>query len=173
MSRSALILIAGCILSLAIATSAFCEDLVGSVAGADGQAVPGVRVIATSSNGRLTEAAITDSHGQYIIPGLYPGQYMITLDPAGTGFQGQTVASYVGNPGLTVNWSVSPGLSPLATAHSGISSSAGHGTSKVLARNDDPPPGCKGMPGPPCGPKKSVKRCEDNGKGNDFNHCHD
>ena len=35
----------------------------------------------------------------------------------------------------------------------------------------DPPPGCKGMPGPPYGPKKSKKRCDDSGKGNDFNHC--
>ena len=42
-----------------------------------------------------------------------------------------------------------------------------------LAKSDDPPPGCKGMPGPPCGPKKSKKRCSDNGKGNDFNHCKD
>jgi hypothetical protein len=156
-------LIAGCVLALAIAAPAVCEDLVGTVAGSGGQAVQGVRIIATSRDGQITEAATTDANGQYIIPGLDPGQYMITLDPAGAGVQGQTVASYLGNSGLTVNWSVAPGLSPLASAKPGTelgSSAAGH-TSKVLASSDDPPPGCKGMPGPPCGPKKSKKRHDD------------
>jgi len=37
------------------------------------------------------------------------------------------------------------------------------------AKPKKPPPGCKGMPGPPCGPKKSVKRHhdKDEGRGDD------
>ena len=160
MSRSFLSLIAGCLLALAIATPAICEDLVGTVAGSNGQAVQGVKIIATSRNGQITEAATTDASGQYQIAGLTPGQYLITLDPAGTGVQGQTVASYLGQPGLTVNWSVSPGLSPLASARPGTQLAAAGSVSSATAAmtaSSQAPPGCKGMPGPPCGPKKSEK----------------
>jgi len=37
------------------------------------------------------------------------------------------------------------------------------------AKPKKPPPGCKGMPGPPCGPKKSKKKKHDN---DDDDHGH-
>jgi len=140
------------------------------------QAVPGAKVIAHSSDGLNTQAATTDSNGQYRIAGLDPGQYYITLDALGTGGQGQTVASYLGNSGLTVNWSVAPGATPLASAQPGIqptSASAVRASDAVLTAKSDPPPGCKGMPGPPCGPKKSKKRCEDDDNGSCHGHGDD
>jgi hypothetical protein len=143
---------------------ATCGDLVGTVANGNGQAVQGVKVIVHSSDGQITEAATTDASGQYIISGLDSGQYLITLDPAGTGFQGQTVAGYLGEAGLTVNWSVASGTSPLASAQPGVqltSASTVSTSSAATTASSDPPPGCNGMPGPPCGPKKSTKRDDD------------
>ncbi len=164
MSGSVLRLIAGGVMALAVATPAICQDLVGTVADSDGQAVQGVKIIANRRDGQITEAATTDASGQYRIPGLAPGEYLITLDPAGTGVQGQTVVSYLGKPGLTVNWSVAAGLSPLASAQPGTqlaSADAVSRSTKVVAKKDPPPPGCTGMPGPPCVPKRSKKRDND------------
>jgi Carboxypeptidase regulatory-like domain len=164
MSRSILGLFA-CLLALAIASPAICQELIGTVANGDGQAVQGVKIVAHSSDGRVTESAITDASGQYRMSDLIPGQYFITLDPSGANVEGQTVAGYLGQNGLTVNWSVASGLSPLASAQPGIhlaSASSVSAVSAVASAKKDPPPGCKGMPGPPCGPKKSKKRNNDN-----------
>ena len=162
MSRSIVVLIAAPVLALAIAAPAICEDLVGTVADRGGQAVQGVKIIAQSKDG-TTQAATTDANGQYRIAGLDPGQYFITLDPAGNGVQGQTVASYLGNSGLTVDWSVASGVSPLASAQPGtrLAFSSSVSKTKVITKSDPPPAGCKGIPGPPCGPKKSQKRGDD------------
>jgi hypothetical protein len=151
-------------LLLAVASPALCEDLVGTVAEKDGQAVQGVRIIARSGDGQTREFAITDASGQYRIAGLNPGEYFVTLDPAGSGVQGQTVASYVSNAGLTVNWSVAPGSSPLASAQPGtqlIPAADIDSATTGLTAGESPPPGCKGKPGPPCGPKRSVRRHHD------------
>ncbi len=80
MSRSILALIVG-LLALAGATPALSEDLVGTVADGDGQAVQGVKILVHSRDGQATEVASTDASGQYRIAGLDPGQYLITLDP--------------------------------------------------------------------------------------------
>jgi hypothetical protein len=161
MSGSILRLIAGCVLTLAIATPVICQDLVGKVAGSDGQAVQGVKIIAVSRNGQITEAATTDASSQYTINGLTPGQYLITLDPAGTGVQGQTVASYLSQPGLTVNWSVAPGLSPLAYAHPGTQLASAPAGQTVMTKGNPPASNCV--------PQTSQKRCNQNSQGN--NNC--
>jgi hypothetical protein len=170
MSKSLVILIVGCILALAITTPAICEDLVGTVANGNGQAVQGVKVIVHSSDGEITEAATTDASGQYIVSGLDPGQYLITLDPAGSGVQGQTVAGYLGEVGLTVNWSVESGTSPLASAQPGIrltSASSVNAASAVKSASMSGGQNGQGGQGQ-CPPKKSQKRCDDN-QGN--NNC--
>jgi hypothetical protein len=147
------------------ASAALATDLVGTVADGEGQAVQGATVIANSSDGSSARTAITDASGQYRIPGLDPGQYFISLEASAMGAPGQTVASYLGNSGLTVNWSVAPGASPIAIAQPGIQpTSAGdlNAAKFAVSGNDDPPPpGCNGMTGPPCGPKKSKKRQDD------------
>jgi carboxypeptidase family protein len=159
MHRSLLALISTCALAMAIASPAICEDLVGTVANSAGHAVQGVKIVARSADGKISEAATSDAGGRYRIAGLGPGRYFITLDPAGTGVQGQTVASYLGSTGLTVNWSVGPGISPLASAAPGAQLGAPTSVSVAgavpLASSGEDTPGCKGQPGPPCGPKKS------------------
>jgi hypothetical protein len=153
------------VLAFAIAGSALSEDLVGTVADANGQAVRGAQVIAHSRDGQATESATTDANGHYRIAGLDPGQYFITLDAASIGGRNQTVAGYVGDSGLTVNWSMAPGTSPIASAQPGtvLSSAANvNGAAAAVTASSDPPPGCKGrIPGPPCGPKTSKKRGND------------
>ncbi len=96
--------------------------------------------------------------------GLDPGQYLITLDPAGSGVQGQTVVGYLGESGLTVNWSVGSGIGPLASARPGIqltsagtANTVGTATTAIVNTSQSP-----------CGPQKSVKGCSDgNNQGND------
>ena len=50
--------------------------------GSDTQPVRGVKFIAVSRDDQITQAATTDASGRYVIVGLAPGQYLITLDPA-------------------------------------------------------------------------------------------
>jgi hypothetical protein len=130
---------------------------VSTVADGQGQAVQGATVIANSSDGSSTRTAITGASGQYRIPGLDSGQYFISREASSVGSPGQTVASYLGHPGLTVNWSVAPRTTPIAIAHPGIqpaSASDLNAAKLAVSGKDDPPPGCKGMPGPPCGAEK-------------------
>ncbi|GEM_PF-3732830 len=153
-------------LTLMLTGTALCTDLVGTVADGQGQAVQGARVIALTSDGATTFTTNTNADGQYQIGGLSPGQYFITLEAASIGSHTQTVVSYLGHSGLTVNWSVAPGTTPIAVAQPGIeltsASSVNSSGAAVLAASDRPP-GCKvkggtsRSPGPPCGPK-SKKR---------------
>jgi hypothetical protein len=57
--------------------------------------------------------------GVYDISGLQPGNYNFTLDPGSSGYQGQTVASYVGADGICLNWGVSTTSPAVATAQPG------------------------------------------------------
>ncbi len=151
-------------LTLALVSPALGEDLVGTVADRDGRAVAGAKVVVHGADGAASGAATTDARGQYVISGLAPGQYFITLDAADGGMQSQTVASYLGATGLTVNWSLSSAASPLASAQPGIqltSAASINAGPAVMSAKADPPPGCKGKPGPPCGPKKSPRRGND------------
>jgi hypothetical protein len=152
----------GAFLALATASPAICEELAGTVASADGRAVPGAKVVVHSSDGQISQAATTDASGQYIISGLDPGQYLIALDGAGNGVQGQTVTGYLGEAGLTVNWSVKPGTSPLATAQPGIHLNSASAVNVAGAAAT-----ASTASGTTC--KKSGKRCIDNCQGN--NSC--
>lgn len=170
MRQSVLSLLITALIAMGAAAPGLCEDLVGTVANGNGQAVGGVKIQVQSSDGAVTQSATTEADGQYVISGLYPGQYFITLDSAGRGVQGQTVAGYLGENGLTVNWSVGSGVSPLASAQPGIhltsastlpalnsvaATSTGGSNSQVV----NSPSACQ----------KSAKRCSQNCQGN--NNC--
>jgi hypothetical protein len=174
MNKTLIAVIAGGALVAGAVTPALSAEIVGTVLDAKGNAVPGVKVSTSTQDGQSIGSAVTDGQGGYAINDISSGLYYITLSPpAGTDLRGQSVASYVGGMGLTVNWGVAPGREPVASAMPGVNNSnPGISAIASASKPKDPPPGCKGMPGPPCGPKKSKKRCDDNGKGNDFNHCH-
>ncbi len=171
MNKLLLVLAAGCVLAMCFSVPVFSGEIIGSVVDANGNPLPGVQVVVKAQNSPMTgaaitnRAAITNQTGQYEIAGLNPGLYYITLDPKGTNLTGQTVVSNLNDNGLTVNWAAAPGRQAIAMAQPGIQRSSADSFRPVVAENskdrdkddDHSPPGCKGMPGPPCGPKKSDK----------------
>ncbi len=163
MKRTSMALIAGFALMVGAASAALCAEVVGTVLDANGNAVPGVKVSTSTRDGQPIGSAITDGQGDYAIDDVSSGLYYLTLNPpAGSDIRGQSVASYVGGMGLTVNWAVAPGREPVASAMPGVTNkNPGIGAIASAAKPKDPPPGCKGMPGPPCGPKKSKKNKDD------------
>jgi hypothetical protein len=170
MKKTLLALIAGCALVAGTAGPALCADIVGTVLDANGRAVAGVNVSTSTQDGQGIGSAVTDGQGDYTINDVSSGLYYITLaPPAGSDLRGQSVASYVGGNGLTVNWGVAPGRAPVATAMPGVSNN-NPGISAIASASKPvhPPPGCEvnggtsRPPGPPCGPKKSKKREHDN-----------
>ena len=124
MKRSIIVFAAACLLALGMTTPSFSQDLVGTVVDQHGNAVSGAKIVTQSPDGQPIGSAVSDSNGQYQIAGVGAGEYFISLAPAGTAGQGQTVASYVGNGGLTVDWAVAPGVAPVASAKAGTASLA-------------------------------------------------
>jgi hypothetical protein len=156
----ALVVLATC--TLGAGTPVLAGDIVGTVVNASGDPVDGARILTSTG-----ASAVTDQAGRYAIRDLPSSQYNITLDPAGSGLKGQSVVSYVGNKGLTVDWATATNREPIATAQPGTNFVATGSSSKTFASTaqlataptapTNPPPGCKGMDGPPCGPKTPKK----------------
>ncbi len=136
MKKSCSILLA---LALGLGTSAaaLAADIRGTVSSSQGQSVAGVQIIAKGASGAVAGQATTGSDGGYLISGLQSGNYNFTLDPGTTGFQGQTVASYVGPDGLCLNWGVSTTSPAVATAQPGstcqLAAVGGFGTAEMTA----------------------------------------
>jgi hypothetical protein len=156
----ALVVLATC--TLGAGTPVLAGDIVGTVVNSSGDPVSGARILTSTGVDNVAGTAITDSQGHYAIRGLSSSQYNITLDPASSGLKGQTVVSYVGDKGVTVDWATAHNREPIATAQTGAHTSSVTQSSNTFSSNTfassaqdkkNPPPGCKGMDGPPCGPK--------------------
>ena len=121
--------------SVSMFTTAWGANVGGLVQNAQGQSVAGVNVIAKDAQGKLIGQGTTSSSGVYEIKELQPGNYNFTLDPASSGFQGQTVASYVGPDGICLNWGVSTTAPAVASAQPGATCqlAAGYGTAEMVA----------------------------------------
>ena len=102
-----------------ISGTAMSASVGGAVASPQGQSVAGVQVIAKDASGHVVGQTSAGTSGSYNISGLQPGNYNFTLDPGSSGFQGQTVASYVGPDGICLNWGVSTTSPAVATAQPG------------------------------------------------------
>lgn len=80
-------LVAGLVLALAFSGVAFAQNLTGSLRGtarlADGSAVPGVLVTASSSALQGTRTTVTTEGGQYLLRNLTPGAYTLTFELEG------------------------------------------------------------------------------------------
>jgi hypothetical protein len=98
---------------------AWCADLVGRVMNSRGEAVSGLTISVVNSAGVDSGKAVSDAAGRYAISNLTPGIY--TLSSAG-----QSVMSYVGEQGLTVNWGLAPHSPPVAVATQGTASGGGN-----------------------------------------------
>jgi hypothetical protein len=106
----------------------------GSVAASQGQSVAGIQIIAKDASGHVVGQGAPGTSGVYDIKDLQPGNYNFTLDPGSSGFQGQTVASYVGPDGICLNWGVSTTSPAVATAQPGATCqlAVGYDTAEVV-----------------------------------------
>ncbi len=106
-------------LSVALVTSSYAASVGGTVSAAQGGSLGGMQVIIKDASGKVIGSTTTGANGVYDISNVPPGNYQVTLDPGSTGFQGQTLASYVTNDGLCLNWGVSNQSPAIGTAAPG------------------------------------------------------
>ena len=97
--------------------------IVGIVVNNQKSPVPGIKILAKDSSGKILGEAVTDAEGNYDLKNLSIGQYQLTLDPLKSAFQGETVVAALGSQGLTVDWIVSKSAKAIASATLGIASS--------------------------------------------------
>jgi hypothetical protein len=105
------------VVKMSVAASA--ASVGGTMASSQGQPLTGVQVIVKDASGHVIGQGAPGSGGVYDIQGLQPGNYNFTLDPGSSGYQGQTVASYVGPDGICLNWGLSTTSPAVATAQPG------------------------------------------------------
>lgn len=117
-----------------ISAAAMAASVGGTVAGTQGQSVSGITVIVKDASGHVVGQGAPGGAGAYDISGLPSGNYNFTLDPGTSGYQGQTVSSYVGDDGICLNWGVSTTSPAVATAQPGSTCQA------AAAWWDDPAP---------------------------------
>ncbi len=123
------------VIGLTVSTAAFAASVGGLVANSQGQPVSGVTIVAKDTTGKVLGQGTTGSSGVYDIKGLNEGNYNFTLEPGSTGFQGQTVASYVGPDGVCLNWGVSTTSPAVASAQPGATcqiAAAGWDTAEMV-----------------------------------------
>jgi Carboxypeptidase regulatory-like domain len=107
------------ILIVKMSAAASAASVGGTMASSQGQPLTGVQVIVKDASGHVIGQGAPGSGGGYNIQGLQPGNYNFTLDPGSSGYQGQTVASYVGPDGICLNWGLSTTSPAVATAQPG------------------------------------------------------
>jgi Carboxypeptidase regulatory-like domain len=118
-----------------MSVTAMAASVGGTVASSQGQPLTGIQVIAKDASGHLVGQGAPGSGGVYDIQGLQPGNYNFTLDPGSSGYQGQTVASYVGADGICLNWGVSTTSPAVASAQPGATcqlAAGGYDTAEIV-----------------------------------------
>jgi outer membrane receptor protein involved in Fe transport len=88
-----LVALAGLVLAPAPATADTTGEILGTVRDAEGRPLPGVTVTVTSPALQGSRTATTDSSGEYRIPLLPPGHYVVAITMSG--FEGLTRESVV------------------------------------------------------------------------------
>jgi hypothetical protein len=118
-----------------MSATAMAASVGGMVSSSQGQPLTGIQVIAKDANGHVVGQGAPGSGGVYDIKGLQPGNYNFTLDPGSSGYQGQTVASYVGPDGICLNWGVSTTSPAVASAQPGATcqlAAGGYDTAEIV-----------------------------------------
>ncbi len=100
-----------------------CAEVVGTVRTVAGKPVQGVKIQAVGESGTLAGEALSGLKGTYTIDGLKPGKYVFKLVPQATGVQAGNGVAYLGDEGLTIDWTVSPDAVALDDAITGTGSS--------------------------------------------------
>ena len=117
-------------------------DIAGMITDAQGNPVPGLLISALTAGQQQYASAISGSDGSFRMDGLPSGEYLLKLDPRGTGFQGQTVVTNVGQAGLTVSWKVSTSSPAFAMAQPGVIASTRPASNTVQTTPNSDPCNC-------------------------------
>ena len=118
-----------------MSVTAMAASVGGTVASSQAQPLTGIQVIVKDASGHVVGQGAPGSGGAYDVQGLQPGNYNFTLDPGSSGYQGQTVASYVGADGICLNWGVSTTSPAVASAQPGATcqlAAGGYDTAEIV-----------------------------------------
>ncbi|MGH7774687.1 MAG: carboxypeptidase-like regulatory domain-containing protein [Candidatus Binatia bacterium] len=92
----------------------------GTVFASERVPVPDVQIFLNDPSGKVRSQAVTNTKGQYNFLNLTPGPYQLKLDPAKSGFLGDTVLVCACPGDLTIDWTVSTAADAIATEGTGI-----------------------------------------------------
>jgi hypothetical protein len=98
--------------------------IMGTVADTRGNPISGVRIVARDPAAKVLGEAFTDSSGCYALQNLPQGHLQLALNPERPPFLGNNVVAYLGELGLTVNWTVSERVPAIALASIGTASAS-------------------------------------------------
>jgi hypothetical protein len=104
---------------LGAASNGYCADMMGSVLNTLNEPVRNVN-IAVKDRAGVVGSALTNERGNYVIGGLRPDTYTVSLNPLSTRYKSGSTISAVGASGITLNWSVSEINAALASALPGV-----------------------------------------------------
>jgi hypothetical protein len=106
--------------SLATASLVLGAEIAGTVTDKQAKPVAGVQVNIQDTMGKTIASATSNSQGQYQVPGLALGKYDCILDAHTAGLKGGRTGADLGDKGLTINWTASPGSAAIAETSVGI-----------------------------------------------------
>jgi hypothetical protein len=93
--------------------------MIGSVLNTLNEPVGNVKIAVKNQAGEVG-SALTNQQGKYLINGLRPDTYTVSLNPLSTQYKSGSTISAVGASGVTLNWSVSQINAALASALPGV-----------------------------------------------------
>ena len=98
---------------LGFARLAFCAEIIGKVADAQGTPVTHVRIAVINANGKTVRTVILNEKGIFAVGGLTPGEYQVMLHPVEGGSLGGIIQFHLGSSGITFIWRIRPKESSL------------------------------------------------------------
>jgi hypothetical protein len=120
MSYKLLVTLAAGLLSLTTGSLALGAEIAGTVADKLAKPVAGAQVSVQDAMGKRIASATSNSQGHYQTAELEPGRYDCILDAHTAGLKGGRVSAGLGDKGLTINWTASPGTAAIAETSVGI-----------------------------------------------------
>jgi Carboxypeptidase regulatory-like domain len=120
-----LVLVIFAFMALGFAKSAFCAEIIGEVADAQGTPVTNVDIAVSDASGKTVRTVRLDQKGIFAISGLTPGEYQVILHPAESGSLGGILQFHLGSSGVTFIWRIRSKQSSLVLAPGSVSPAPG------------------------------------------------
>lgn len=112
-------------MAMGFAKSAFCAEIIGKVADAQGMPVTNVDIAVSDASGKTVRTVRPDQKGIFAISGLTPGEYQVMLHPAEGGSLSGIIQFHLGASGIMFIWRIRPKQSSLVLALGGVSPALG------------------------------------------------